>query len=84
MSSSVWRVRAMLTQPVLVFADEPTSRLDLATQARTMDILMSELADTGCALLLVTHDQDLAAATIQHLVEVGGDGISVVRGRSTP
>ncbi|MDP3891107.1 ABC transporter ATP-binding protein, partial [Nocardioides sp.] len=55
-------VRAMIPRPALIFADEATSRLDLATQATTMDCLMTEVADHGCALLLVTHDHDLAAA----------------------
>ena len=55
-------VRAMLPRPALVFADEATSRLDLATQAVTMDILMTEVAEQGCALLLVTHDRELAGA----------------------
>ncbi|QZY30118.1 ABC transporter ATP-binding protein [Nocardioides coralli] len=55
-------VRAMLPQPALVMADEATSRLDLATQADTMDLLMSEVDASGCAVLLVTHDQQLATA----------------------
>jgi peptide/nickel transport system ATP-binding protein len=65
-------VRAMLTRPVLVLADEATSRLDLATQETTTDILMTELAATGCALLLVTHDRDLAAAVTDHRLELTG------------
>ena len=61
-------VRAMLPRPVLVFADEPTSRLDLATQETTLDSLMTEVDDSGCALVLVTHDEELAAAvTDRHL-----------------
>ncbi|WP_034271611.1 ABC transporter ATP-binding protein [Haloechinothrix halophila] len=59
-------VRAMLLEPALVFADEATSRLDLLTQERTMDCLMSELTRTGCALLLVTHDRELATAVADH------------------
>ncbi len=64
-------VRALLPRPVLIFADEATSRLDLATQATTMDSLMTEVAEYGCALLLVTHDQDLAAAVTDHQVRLG-------------
>ena len=64
-------VRAMLPRPVLIFADEATSRLDLATQATTMDSLMTEVAEYGCALLLVTHDQDLAVAVTEHQVRLG-------------
>lgn len=64
-------VRAMLLQPALIFGDEPTSRLDLATQATTMDTLMSEVTESGCALLLVTHDPELAAATTEHELRLG-------------
>lgn len=55
-------VRAMLPRPALLFADEATSRLDLASQQATMDILMSELDEIGCALLMVTHDRAMASA----------------------
>jgi peptide/nickel transport system ATP-binding protein len=69
-------VRAMLPRPELIFADEATSRLDLATQATTVNILMTEVANSGCALLLVTHDRDLAAATTarQLTLEAPADG----------
>lgn len=58
--------RAALTRPALVFADEATSRLDLATQAVTTDLLVTELAEQGAALLMVTHDPDLARAVAPH------------------
>lgn len=63
-------VRALVPGPALIFADEATSRLDLATQAVTIDSLVRE--SEGCALLLVTHDQDLAAAVSDHQVVLGG------------
>lgn len=66
-------VRAVLPRPVLVFADEATSRLDLATQATTMDSLMTEVADYGCALLVVTHDEELATAVADHRVRLDAD-----------
>lgn len=56
-------VRALLLDPALLFADEPTSRLDLLTQEETMRCLLDQVVDRGCALLLVTHDPSLAAAT---------------------
>lgn len=65
-------VRAMLPRPVLVFADEATSRLDLATQEVTTDLLVRELAATGCALLLVTHDDELATAVADRRLALGG------------
>jgi peptide/nickel transport system ATP-binding protein len=54
-----------------VFADEATSRLDLITQERTAGCLMSELDGSGCALLLVTHDEDLATAMADHRLHLG-------------
>lgn len=53
-------LRALLLDPVLLFADEPTSRLDLVTQAEVMALLRQVVAETGMALLLVTHDAAMA------------------------
>lgn len=53
-------LRAMLLQPVFVFADEPTSRLDALTQRDTMASLCETMAESGCAMLLVSHDPALA------------------------
>ncbi|MGY3945267.1 ABC transporter ATP-binding protein [Aeromonas tecta] len=53
-------IRALLLRPVLLFADEPTSRLDPLSQQQTMACLLEELGEIGCALLLVTHDEALA------------------------
>jgi peptide/nickel transport system ATP-binding protein len=61
-------VRALLTRPGLVFADEATSRLDLLTQEVAVDCLLTELGDA--ALLMVTHDRALAAAVADTHVEL--------------
>lgn len=53
-------IRVLLLRPQLLFADEPTSRLDPLSQQQTMRCLLDELARIGCALLLVTHDKALA------------------------
>jgi peptide/nickel transport system ATP-binding protein len=63
-------VRAMLPRPALLVADEPTSRLDLVSQQVTMSALDSELAASGCALVLVTHDPDLASAMTDRRIEM--------------
>jgi len=61
-------IRTLLLQPALLFADEPTSRLDPVTQQDTVHCLLDELARIGCALLLVTHDHALASrATARQL-----------------
>jgi len=65
-------LRAMLPRPRVLFADEPTSRLDPLTQQEVMERLREALDDTGAALLLVTHDPDLAACVASDIVELGG------------
>jgi peptide/nickel transport system ATP-binding protein len=55
-------LRAMLLEPALVLADEPTSRLDLISQEQTVRCLMEQVDRRDCALLLVTHDEALADA----------------------
>lgn len=67
-------VRAMLPRPVLVFADEATSRLDLASQETVVDLLMTEVAQTGCALLLVTHQHALAGALADQWIRLAAGG----------
>ncbi|ARJ69102.1 ABC transporter ATP-binding protein [Paracoccus contaminans] len=54
--------RAMALRPRLLLADEPTGSLDEDTAERMMAALRDLVADTGCALLMVTHSPRLAAA----------------------
>ncbi|WGW01879.1 ATP-binding cassette domain-containing protein [Vibrio sp. YMD68] len=49
-------LRALLLEPVLLFADEPTSRLDPITAKEVMDLLVDLAKEQGCSLLLVSHD----------------------------
>jgi peptide/nickel transport system ATP-binding protein len=55
-------VRILAAKPALVFADEPTSRLDPLSQKDAMAVLLDAVDEVGAALLLVTHDEDLASA----------------------
>ena len=52
--------RAFAPGPRILFADEPTGNLDQATGERIIDLLFALRADSGAALVLVTHDQTLA------------------------
>lgn len=64
-------IRSMLLEPVLMFADEPTSRLDLITQEGTMMCLMEQVDKLDCALVLVTHDDALASAVTTRSIALG-------------
>ncbi|WP_264272980.1 putative ABC transporter ATP-binding protein YbbA [Duffyella gerundensis] len=53
--------RAFSGRPGLLFADEPTGNLDRKTGEHIVDLLFSLNRDTGTTLILVTHDEQLAA-----------------------
>jgi peptide/nickel transport system ATP-binding protein len=53
---------ALLTEPKLLLADEPTTALDVTTQSEVMAILDELRRDRGLALLFITHDLELAGA----------------------
>ena len=53
--------RALVTEPEVVFADEPTGALDTETGQRLMELLTAVAARTGAGLVVVTHDTDVAA-----------------------
>jgi oligopeptide/dipeptide ABC transporter ATP-binding protein len=54
---------AIAIEPDLVLADEPTTALDVTTQSEVMAILGELRAERGLAMLFITHDLELAAAT---------------------
>lgn len=59
--------RAILHQPKLVLADEPTGNLDESTADTIVDALLELCRSSGAGLLLVTHSQRLAARTDRQL-----------------
>lgn len=58
---------ALLTEPRLILADEPTTALDVTTQADVMAILDDLRREHGLALLFITHDLDLATAVCDRM-----------------
>ncbi|HEY5058744.1 MAG TPA: ABC transporter ATP-binding protein [Gaiellaceae bacterium] len=61
------RQRAMIAMavcgnPDVLIADEPTTALDMTTQARIIDLLDSLVAERGMAVLLITHDLGVAGS----------------------
>ena len=64
--------RALVNRPTVLFADEPTGNLDSATSASVEDILFGLHRDEGITLVVVTHDDDLAARCDRRLVMQDG------------
>jgi putative ABC transport system ATP-binding protein len=53
--------RALVTGPTVVLADEPTGSLDSRAGQELLDVLLKATRDRGAALVMVTHDNLLAA-----------------------
>ena len=53
--------RALVTNPRLLFADEPTGSLDSLAAERTMEVLLNSVHSRGAALVIITHDARVAA-----------------------
>ena len=70
----------MITKPTLILADEPTGSLDNSTSHEIMDIL-EELNTQGTAILIVTHDNQIANRC-KSIVEMK-DGIMIDNKLST-
>jgi peptide/nickel transport system ATP-binding protein len=59
---------AMSCDPKLLIADEPTTALDVTIQAQILELIRRVQAETGAALLLITHDLGVVAETVQRVV----------------
>lgn len=74
--------RALITNPQVVFADEPTGALDQATGSEVMSVLTQACAASGATLIVVTHDQGVAN-WLQHTIRMQ-DGVITSVGGANP
>ena len=63
--------RALINDPGIVFADEPTGALDTATAQEVMNLLLALIPQQGKTLVIVTHDPQVAqrCSRIIHLLD---------------
>ena len=59
---------AIALQPKMLIADEPTTALDVTTQAQILDLLKGLVADYGMGLLMITHDLAVVADMADRIV----------------
>jgi len=68
--------RALANHPKIIFADEPTGNLDSSTGEAIMDILNKLHRDEGVAILMVTHEVELAKAANRVIRMKDGEVVS--------
>ena len=63
---------ALICEPELLIADEPTTALDVTVQAQILDLIASLQAETNSAVILVTHDLGVVAEVCERVVVMYG------------
>ncbi|MDD2432641.1 MAG: ABC transporter ATP-binding protein [Clostridia bacterium] len=70
--------RALINNPKIVFADEPTGNLDTKTTQEIMEILSKKVRNSGVTLIMVTHDLNLAEYADRVIKMIDGRITSIV------
>ncbi|MDG3002406.1 ABC transporter ATP-binding protein [Paludisphaera mucosa] len=69
-SQRVAVARALVNRPRVVLADEPTGNLDSQTARQVMALILDHVREHAATLVLVTHDEELAAACTDRVVRL--------------
>jgi putative ABC transport system ATP-binding protein len=75
--------RALVSQPTVIFADEPTGNLDSATSGEILELMRSSVDDLGQTTVMVTHDPRAAAVADRTLFIADGSIVKDMRGATT-
>lgn len=73
---------AMICEPKLLLADEPTTALDVTIQDQILSLLMQLQRETGMAIVLVSHDMSVISETCDNVAVMYAGGV-VETGRTT-
>jgi peptide/nickel transport system ATP-binding protein len=68
MRQRVMIAMALVNDPDLLIADEPTTALDVTTQAQILDLMMRLQQDFGSAIMMITHDLGVVAETADDVI----------------
>ena len=69
-SQRVAVARALVNRPRVVLADEPTGNLDSQTARQVMALILDHVREHDATLVLVTHDEELAASCTDRIVRL--------------
>ncbi len=72
---------AMLAQPRLIIADEPTTALDVTIQSQILKLMRAQIAEKGASMILITHDLAVVSEMADHITVLYCGNV-VERGRT--